>query len=151
MEANNYIPEITIEVKVNRVGKQKFKVMTSGMAYEILKMIYDEGTIEWREEMILLCLNRSNTVIGYYKVSTGGVSGTVVDPKVIFTLALNTPGTTGIILSHNHPSGNTKPSDNDIKITNRIKQCGVLLEIALLDHLIITSEGYISFSDEGIL
>jgi DNA repair protein RadC len=112
--------------------------------------MFNKDTFDWTEEMILLCLNRANKPIGYYKVSTGGVAGTICDAKVIYTIALNATATS-IILSHNHPSGNLTPSEADKKVTKQIKAAGELLEIKLLDHLILTDEGFYSFADEGEL
>ena len=83
-------------------------------------------------------------------ISEGGVSGTVVDPKKIFKIALDNHASS-IIVGHNHPSGNIQPSDADQKITQKIKNAGVLLDIALLDHIIIGNDQYYSFSDEGAL
>jgi DNA repair protein RadC len=88
--------------------------------------------------------------LGIFEVSSGGITGTVADPKLIFVAALKS-GACGLVLSHNHPSGNLQPSQADIELTKRIKEGGKLLDIQLLDHLIITSEGYCSFSDEGII
>jgi len=90
-------------------------------------------------------------MIGFFKVSTGAVDGSMVDPKVVFTTALNTPGTCAIILAHNHPSGNLKPSEQDITITKKLKEGGKILDIKLLDHLIITDEGYLSLNDENLM
>ena len=109
-----------------------------------------EDYIDLRERFVVIYLNRNNNVIGYYNVSSGGIYSTVVDPKLIFTTALLT-GATGIILAHNHPSGNLKPSSTDIKITNNAIESGKLLSINILDHLIITSKGYYSFTDEGLI
>ena len=83
-------------------------------------------------------------------VSRGGVSGTVVDPKIIFKIAVEHLASS-IILCHNHPSGNLKPSDADISLTKKIKEAGALLEIPILDHLIISDTGYFSFADEGLM
>ncbi len=83
-------------------------------------------------------------------MSTGRVSWTVADPRLIFIAALKS-NACNIILSHNHPSGNLQPSKADEELTNKIKQCGILLEIKVLDHIIITSEGYFSFADEGYI
>ena len=102
------------------------------------------------EEFHILLLNRSNTVIRKEFVSRGGVSGTVVDQKIIFKIALEHLASS-IILCHNHPSGNLKPSDQDILLTKKLKEAGFLLEIPILDHLIITDSGYFSFADEGII
>lgn len=95
-------------------------------------------------------LNKANKVLGIFEVSSGGISGTVADPRLIFVAALKT-NCSGIIISHNHPSGNLKPSRQDEELTQKIKHAGEFLEIKLLDHIIITSEGYYSFADEGLL
>jgi len=102
------------------------------------------------EEFHVLLLNRSNTVIRKEFVSKGGVSGTVVDPKIIFKIALEHLASS-VILCHNHPSGNLRPSDQDISLTKKIKEAGTLLEIPILDHLIISDTGYFSFADEGMM
>jgi DNA repair protein RadC len=144
------LPEIEITIKYKGTKKSELKkVTTSRDIYEVLKEMYNADTIDWQEQMILICLNQANKVIGYYKVSTGGTTGTVCDPKIIFTIALNCAGTCNIILSHNHPSGNLQPSNGDIQTTQRIKEAGKLLDIAVLDHVIYTEDGYYSFRDEG--
>lgn len=146
------LPEIEISIKYKGTKKTELKKVTSSRdAYDVCKLLYSENTFDWVEEMILICLNRANKVIGYYRISKGGIAGTVADPKVIFTIALNCAGTSSIILSHNHPSGNTKPSDSDISLTNKIKDAGKLLDIVLLDHIIVTEDSYYSFVDEGKL
>jgi DNA repair protein RadC len=89
-------------------------------------------------------------VLGISEISTGGFAGTVADPKVIFSIALKACASS-IILSHNHPSGNLKPSQADLNLTRKIKSGGELLDIAVLDHIILTSDSYFSFADEGIL
>jgi DNA repair protein RadC len=102
------------------------------------------------EEFWMLLLNRQNTVIRHEFISRGGVSGTVVDAKLIFKPALEHIAS-GIILAHNHPSGNLKPSNEDIGLTKKIKDAGKLLDINILDHLIIGEGSYYSFADEGII
>jgi DNA repair protein RadC len=96
----------------------------------------------------MISLNRANKVIGYYKVSKGGMTGTIADPKVIFTMALNS-GATSIIVAHNHPSGNLQPSPQDKQITSKLINAGKLLDINVFDHIILTSNSYYSFLDEG--
>lgn len=146
------LPLIEIEIKFKGALKSELKkISTSNDIYDVLKLMYDQSTIDWREEMIMICLNHANKVIGYYKVSCGGTTGTVADPKIIFTIALNCAGTTNIIISHNHPSGGLVPSQADDLMTQRIKDGGKLLDIKLLDHLIVTDEGYYSYTDEGKL
>ncbi len=100
------------------------------------------------EHFWLVLLNRANDVIAMKQISQGGVSGTVVDPKIIFKAAIDVMAS-GIILVHNHPSGNLKPSEADIQITGQLKAGGKLLEIAVLDHLIFTDKNYYSFADDG--
>lgn len=101
------------------------------------------------EEFWVIFLNRANAVIGKQNISKGGVSGTVVDPKVVFKMAVQFPAS-GIILAHNHPSGNLKPSQADHQLTRKLKEAGKALDIPVLDHLIIGERDYFSFVDEGV-
>ena len=143
------IPEIKIKVSFDKVKKSElFHVCDSKTMYQAAKEVFNADTINWTEEMILFCLNRKNDIVGFYKVSSGGFSGTVTDPRVILTIALNCCAS-NLILCHNHPSGNLKPSDSDIKVTEQIKAAAKLLDINILDHLIISDEGYHSMSDQG--
>ena len=103
------------------------------------------------EEFWILLLNRANKVISKEQISAGGVSGTVVDAKIIFRKTLETAPASSIILCHNHPSGNIRPSQADIDITQKLKKAGETLDISVLDHLIIGENGYYSFADEGKL
>jgi DNA repair protein RadC len=123
------------------------KIVTSKDAYDALRgKIADLP----HEEFWLLILNRANAIVKKELISRGGVAGTVVDTKIIFKSAVEHYASS-IIICHNHPSGNLKPSDADIKITKNIKEAGKIMEIPLIDHLIITENGYYSFADEGIL
>lgn len=143
------LPQIQISIKYKGSKKTELtRINNSSDIYSILKEMFNAEIINWQEQVILICLNQYNKVIGYYKVSVGGVQGTVCDPKIIFTVALNCAGTTSIILSHNHPSGNLKPSNADIEMTKKIKAGGLLLDIQLLDHIIYTEEGFYSMRDE---
>lgn len=102
------------------------------------------------EEFWLLMLNRANRVIGRFKVSQGGLSGTVIDTRIILKKALDKLASS-IIVCHNHPSGNMQPSDADVKITEKLKKAAEILEIKLLDHIIIANKSYFSFADEGLI
>jgi DNA repair protein RadC len=102
------------------------------------------------EEFWIIILNRANKIIDKQKISQGGISGTVTDIRIILKLAIENSASS-LILCHNHPSGNLKPSDADISITKKIKESARLMEIELLDHLIVTDGNYFSFADEGIL
>jgi DNA repair protein RadC len=100
------------------------------------------------EEFWVAFLNRANVLIAREQISKGGMTGTVADPKIIFQTALQQKAC-GIILCHNHPSGNLKPSEADIRLTRNLVEAGRVLEISVLDHLIVTKESYYSFADEG--
>lgn len=119
-------------------------------AVNLLKSIWSEDILEYKEEFYILLLTRANKVRGYHKVSEGGSSGTLVDPKMIFSVALKS-NSCAVILAHNHPSGNTRPSQSDLDLTQKLKEGGKLLEISVLDHIIITSDDYYSFADEGVM
>ena len=103
------------------------------------------------EVFVALVLNRCNEVIGMVRVSTGGVSSTVVDTKKLFRKVLEYERGTSIILGHNHPSGNLKPSSEDIRITKQIVQASQLIGLQVLDHIIIANDDYTSFADEGLI
>lgn len=125
-------------------------VLNSKKAYDLFISYWDMGKIELMEKFKCMFLNRANRVLGIYELSTGGISGTVADSRLVFAAALKL-GSSKIIISHNHPSGNLKPSKEDENLTARLKEGGRLLDIPILDHLIITREGYFSFADEGLL
>ena len=105
-------------------------------------------TLDYREYFYILCLNRNNKVLGYCQISAGGLTGTMADVRMIMQTALKS-NSCSIILSHCHPSGNLEPSEADKDLTKKIQEAGKVLDIAVLDHLIITSESYYSFTDEG--
>ncbi|MEN8227541.1 MAG: DNA repair protein RadC [Bacteroidota bacterium] len=107
------------------------------------------GDLE-HEEFWLLMLNRANRILGRFKVSQGGLSGTVIDTRIILKKALDNLASS-IIVCHNHPSGNNQPSDADVKITEKLKKAAEMLEIKLLDHVIIADKSYFSFADEGLM
>ena len=104
--------------------------------------------LELREEFNVIFLNRQNKALGFYNASKGGIAGTVVDTKLIFTAALKCKAS-ALILAHNHPSGQCSPSEADRDLTHKIVEAGKFLELPVLDHLIITIDGYYSFADEG--
>lgn len=145
-------PELAeVKVSYKRRLNVTYKITTSRDCFDVLYSLFDKDTIAYREEFLVLLLNRANRVLGWARLSIGGISGTVVDPKIVFVLALQTSASS-IVVSHNHPSGNLKPSEADIKLTKQLKEAGKLLEILLLDHLILTPEGqFFSFADEGML
>ena len=101
------------------------------------------------EEFWILLLNRANRITSKHLVSKGGQSGTIADPKIIFKMAIENHAAS-IILAHNHPSGNLKPSQADLGLTNKLRSAGQFLDIPVLDHLIISDKGFLSFTDEGL-
>ncbi|RYY49689.1 MAG: DNA repair protein RadC [Chitinophagaceae bacterium] len=102
------------------------------------------------EVFVAIYLNQGNRILSYKIISNGGLSGTVADPRIILKTALE-EGATGIVLCHNHPSGNLRPSMADETLTQKIKQGAALIDIRIMDHIIVSNEGYYSFADEGIL
>ncbi|WP_439479118.1 RadC family protein [Chryseobacterium aquaticum] len=126
---------------------EKPQISSSNDAYQILKFhLADLRT----EEFWAIFLNQSNKVIHISQLTQGGINQSIVDIRILFKNALD-HFATGIIVAHNHPSGNLKPSSEDIHITKKIKEAGVLMNIQLLDHLIITQNSYLSFADENLL
>ncbi len=148
MKQNSQVSEIQISYNPN--FSEKLKIENSRQTYELILNDWDENTLQMQEEVKLLLLNRNNQILGVFQLAKGGLTACVVDVRIILSVALKSLAT-GLILVHNHPSGNLKPSNEDIKITNRLKEACKLLEIVLLDHLIITKDSYLSFTDEGIL
>lgn len=144
------IAEVELIYRSNVKAHDRPMINTSQDAYLVFLDHWNLDTIELIEEFKLLLLNRANRAIGFYALSSGGTSGTVVDPKLVFVAALKAMAHS-IVLCHNHPSQNLKPSERDTQITRQIKDAGKLLDIKVLDHLIICSEGYYSFADEGLL
>ena len=146
------IPKEVSEIKVSysTTNTPKVKITSGDIAFELLLSLWDLDTIELQEEFKVLLLNRANEVLGIYPLSKGGITGTVVDSRLIFAVALKC-NATGIILCHNHPSGTLKPSNTDITLTKSIKKCADFLDITLIDHLIITKNGFFSFLNEGYL
>ncbi len=145
------VNEIAIKYRGNLKVMESPKVGSSMDASEIFRSHWDMDKIALQECFKLMLLSNSNRVKGIVEVSNGGITGTLVDLRIIFAVALKSL-TTGIIVAHNHPSGTLQPSENDKKLTSKIKEAGALLDIRLLDHLIISPEGtYFSFADEGML
>lgn len=142
--------------KVELVYRSKVKaferplISSSLDAYNVLKELWDEGKIDLVEQFKVLFLNRANRVLCLFNVSSGGITGPVADPRLIYTAALKVNAVL-MVLSHNHPSGALKLSHADEQLTQKIKGAGAFLDIKVLDHLILSSEGYYSFADEGLL
>ncbi|MCH3885672.1 JAB domain-containing protein [Tenacibaculum aquimarinum] len=139
-----------ISVSYSYSSQKKMKITNSEDSFRVLLDSWSKNTIELQEEFKVLLLNRGNTVLGVYPMSKGGVSGTYVDAKLVFSVALKC-NASSIIIVHNHPSGNLKPSEVDKRLTQKLKKAGEYLDINLLDHLIITKDKFFSFADNGLL
>jgi DNA repair protein RadC len=125
-------------------------VTRSQEVHRVFMDTWDLNNLHFIEEFKLMLLNRGNRVLGVVAISSGGLTGTVADPRVILRYALLS-GATAIALAHNHPSGHTNPSHADEAITQKIKQAAQLIDVQVVDHIILTGEQYLSMADEGLL
>ncbi len=146
-EYKSNIPEFGLTKKDTNF--KKVKISSSRDSYDYIKNFYF-GELEIYESFFMLLLNHANNTIGYVKISQGGLASTVADVKLIAKYAIETLSTS-VIVAHNHPSGNVKPSDSDIKLTKKIKLGLELLDVSLLDHIILGEDNYYSFADEGVI
>ncbi len=144
------VAEVELVYRSKVKASERPVIKTSKDASELLMNHWNENKIDFVEQFKVLLLNRANRVLGVIDISSGGITGTVADPRLIFVAALKA-NAVGIIISHNHPSCNLKPSRADEELTQKIKNAGKFLDIALLDHVIVSSDGYYSFADEGLL
>jgi DNA repair protein RadC len=145
---DSQVAEITVSYKP-KAGKKPV-IVTSLDAFNIFRELYSPDTIYLQEQVSVLYLNRSNKVLGHYKASVGGITGTVADIRLILGVALKCTACS-LILCHNHPSENIKPSRQDEDLTRKIKEAAKFMDIQVTDHLIITLQEYYSFADEGII
>ena len=139
-----------VELTYKSTSKSRNKIYSSEDAYKYLLPTYKKGTICYKEYFKVLFLNQANQVLGYTLISEGGITDTTVDVRVILQAALLT-NSVALVLAHNHPSGNPRPSRQDMDITKQVKEAAKLMRITVTDHLILTDAGYYSFSDEGQL
>ena len=142
------VPEINITFSKKR--NINGKISSAKDVATTLSKFYKRNTIEVREQFFVLYLNNSNQVLGYHTHSVGGIKGSIVDMRILFSVALKSLATS-IIIAHNHPSGILRPSASDLVITNKIKKAGELVDIKLLDHIILTKDNFYSFAEEGKL
>ncbi len=144
------VAEIKLSYSANVKASQRPKVDCSRQVYKLFSENWQPERLEFVEEFKVMLLSRANRVLGIVNISAGGTAGTVVDVKLVLAAALKS-NSTSMILAHNHPSGNLLPSEQDKRLTARIKEAGRILDIPVLDHLIVTAEGYYSFADEGVI
>ena len=149
-------PDWSKVAEVELVYRSKIKaserpiVRTSREANYLFSHMWNRDKMDLLEEFKVILLNRAARVLGVYEVSSGGICGTLVDIRLVLAVALKSLATS-LILAHNHPSGNLKPSLADEQLTNKLKTAAYYHDIKVADHLIITSEAYFSFADEGLL
>lgn len=146
-KAISIIAALELGIRRNAAGRMKPRVTRSEDIAHFLR-----ATLEHRQKEVfaVVYLNRNNTIMHLEMISEGGLTGTVADPRVILKKALE-HNATGLILCHNHPSGNRRPSKADEAITQKIKAAASLLDMTVMDHIIVSNEGYFSFADEGML
>ena len=140
------VNEVKLSYRTKQKASERPKISNSRTTYELLLKCFDSDTIELKESFKVMLLNHGNKVLGVMNVSDGGISGCIVDARLIMQCAILS-NSTRIVLAHNHPSGNLIPSAQDSYITNQVKKACEIMDIELLDHLIITPYNYYSFGD----
>lgn len=155
MQQTNQPDTISIaEIEIRYTPKYKVsdlpQIKRSGDLYHLLLHSWDKSKLEFVEQFKVVLINRASRILGICTLSTGSGSGTIADPKLVFAVALKA-NATSVILAHNHPSGNLMPSESDKAMTQKMAECGKWLDLKVLDHLIVTTEGYYSFADEGAM
>lgn len=149
MNKSSLLAEVEVKYKSLIAPSDRLKINSSKDVYDYLSNVWSDD-IELFESVYVLLLNNANEVLGWRKISSGGSNSCFVDVKLVFHCAL-LHNCSNIIISHNHPSGSLKSSTADHVITEKIKAAGVIMDIPLLDHLIVTRFGYYSFLDEGLI
>ncbi len=147
---NHFVPKIGLTYKSQVPFEQQPRINRSKDAFEILLHNWNQDTIELQETFVVLILTICKRVTGLLEISTGAITGTAVDLKLIFAGAILARAHS-VILAHNHPSLKAEPSQSDIKLTEKLVEAGRILDIQVLDHIIVTPKTYLSFSKEGLL
>ena len=141
------MPKITVSYNNPYKATQRHQIQCSSYVYKALQ---DYPDLEYKESFHIILLNRANQILGISCVGTGGLAGVVADPKIVYQHALMA-NASSIILLHNHPSGNKATSQADDQLTDKLVQAGKFLDLPVLDHIILTNDGYYSYADEGRL
>lgn len=147
---NDRVAEVTLIYKSHVKPGERIQVKDSRQMAAVFRSVWDTGNIELLEESKIMYLNKANRVLGIYPISKGGIDGTIIDVQLVIIAALRLHSKQ-ICLCHNHPSGNTKPSNADIQVTEKIKQAAQYLNITLLDHIILTKDSYYSLAEDGMM
>ncbi len=144
------VSEITLRYNYKTPYKDRLLINSSSIAYEVLRFAWDQNKIELMEQFKILLVDNKSHCLGIVDIGSGSMNACIVDTRLLFSAALKAKAS-GIILSHNHPSGNLIPSDNDKKLTEKICEGGKILDIAIFDHLIVSPQSYYSFADNGLM
>jgi len=150
MKVKIHFPQIEVSYHPNHESLEHSQLSHSRDVYELCLSIWDQDTISLYEEVKAIYLNRENRVIGYRNIALGTATQAVVNIKLLVYVALAC-NASGVIVAHNHPSGNMKPSQQDIRLTQQIREATTYFNLQLLDHLIISPHKYFSFADDGMM
>lgn len=150
IETSPSLAEVKLSYKTEQPHKTFPQVTSPDEAGKVLRTVWDNDHIQLKDEFVVLLLNNAKHCIGWSKISSGGGTATIVDPCSVYQVAL-LANATSIIVAYNHPSGNLEPSKSDRTLTERIKKSGNMLGITLEDHIILTTDDYVSFRAKGIL
>ncbi|WP_412476615.1 JAB domain-containing protein [Flavobacterium sp. TBRC 19031] len=149
-ESFSKVAEVELIYKNRVKASERVQITSSLDAYEILINNWDKGKLELQEQFKIVLLDRKNSVLGISTIAWGGISECAVDLRLAFATALKARAT-AMILAHNHPSGNTAFSDSDKSMTRKFAEAGKVLDISILDHIVVTNDGYSSMSDNGYM
>lgn len=144
------VAEVELVYKSNSNPENRMEISYPTDAYNVLRKSWDDNKIELIEQFKIILLDRRNRCLGIAEIATGGMASCIVDPKVVFATALKSRAA-GIVLAHNHPSGGLKPSRADIDLTQKLIACGKILDIAVVEHIILTRDGYTSMARDGLM
>lgn len=144
------IGEVFLGYKTKVKVKDALVISNSELSNQLFREVWDSSQLTLRESFKAVFLNTSNRAVNFYSLSDGGVSGTVVDTRLLLQAAILS-NASSIIICHNHPSGNLNPSEADRKVTKKVKEAALLFDIMLLDHIILTEDDYFSFADSGMM
>jgi DNA repair protein RadC len=144
------VTEVELIYRNKIPASERQRINCSSDAYKVLMNSWDLNKIELLEQFKIILLDRRNACLAISEIATGGVSGCIADPRIIFSTALKARAS-GIVLSHNHPSGNLTPSNQDFALTKKLIAAGKLLDISVVEHLIVSPQGYYSFADDGLM
>jgi DNA repair protein RadC len=144
------LPEFKLIVNNPYTNSERMVIHSGESAVGILRDVWEADTLDLYESVYVLYLNLGMKLLGYQRVSFGGLNSSIFDPRVILASAL-LAGSTALIIAHNHPSGNKRPSISDQNMTKQLREAASIMNIVLVDHLIITSDSFYSFKDEGEL